>query len=219
MTSDIDNLIEEVDQDMRKDRALLLVRRYGPYAIALALGVVIAIAGVMTWRHVNAAREMERSAAYSEALDAIGRGDTAESERLLGEMTASAPASGYGVLARIQDAGLKAKAGDTAGAAAIYDALANDSRVDPLFRELGTVLYGLVALDSADPAALTARLKPLADGKSPWRFTALELEGYLALKAGDKAAARDLFSRIANDARAPEEARGRAAAMASTLGN
>lgn len=219
MASDIDNLIEEVDQDMRKDRALVLARRYGPYAVSLALGVVIAIAGVMTWRHYKAEREMERSAVYTEALDAIGRGDAAESQRLLSEMTAFAPSSGYGVLARIQDAGLKAKAGDLAGAAAIYDTLANDSKVDPLFRDLGTVLYGLVALDTVDPALLAPRLKPLADGKGPWRFTALEVSGYLALKTGDKAGARDLFSRIANDAQAPEEARGRAAAMASTLGN
>ena len=219
MTSDIDNLIEEVDGDMRKDRALALAKRYGPYAIALALGVLIAIAGVMTWKHYKTEREMERSGLYAAALEAIGRGDTEETQRLFTEMTAAAPASGYGVLARLQDAGIKAKAGDAAGAATIYDALANDSHVDPLFRDLGNVLYGLVALDSAEPAALDAHLKPLADGKGPWRFTAIEIEGYLALKAGDKPRARDFFSRIANDARAPDEARGRAAAMASTLGN
>jgi hypothetical protein len=219
MTSEIDSLIEEVDQDMRKDRALALARRYGPYAIALALGVTIAIAGVLTWKHFKTEREMERSGIYAAALEAIGRGDTTETERLFGEMTATAPSSGYGVLARLQDAGLKAKAGDAAGAAAIYDALASDSHVDPLFRDLGTVLYGLVALDTADPAVLDAHLKPLADGKGPWRFTAIEIEGYLALKTGNNAGARDFFSRIANDANAPEEARARAAAMASTLGS
>ena len=219
MTSEIDHLIEEVDQDMRKDRALALAKRYGPYAVALVLGVVIAIAGVMTWKHYKTEREMERSGIYAAALEAIGRGDTEETQRLIAEMTASGPASGYGVLARLQEAGLKAKAGDAAGAAALYDALANDSHVDPLFRDLGTVLYGLVALDTVDPAALDAHLKPLADGKGPWRFTALEIEGYLALKTGNKSGARDFFSRIANDARAPDEARGRAAAMASTLGN
>lgn len=219
MTSEIDNLIEEVDQDMRKDRALALARRYGPYAIALALGVLIAVAGVMTWKHYKTEREMERSGIYAAALEALGRGDTEETQRLFGEMTATAPASGYGVLSRLQEAGLKAKAGDMAGAAAVYDALANDTKVEALFRDLGTVLYGLVALDTVDPALLDTRLKPLADGKGPWRFTATEIEGYLALKTGDKAHARDLFSRIANDARAPDEARARAAAMSSTLAN
>jgi hypothetical protein len=218
MTSPIDHLIDEVDEDLRKDRALALARRYGPYLVALALGIVIAVAGVIAWRHYEAAHEMERSAVYAQALDAINRGDTAESQRLLGEVTAAAPASGYVILARFQDAAMKAHGGDVAGAAAIYDSIAKDTRVDPLFRDLGVVLYGLSSLDTGDPAALAARLKPLADGNGPWRYTAMEVSGYLALRADDKDRARDLFSRIANDPRAPQEARSRAAAMASTLG-
>jgi hypothetical protein len=217
MTSPIDSLIEEVDEDIRRDKALALAKRYGPYAIALALGIIIAVAGVIGWRHYKTSKEMERAATYAAALDAIGRGDAAQSEQFLGEMVSAAPASGYGVLSRLQEASLKAKSGDAAGAAAVYDQLSTDTRVDPLFRDLGTVLYGLSALDSADPAALSARLKPLADGKGPWRFTATEVSAYLALRGGDKTSAKDLFSRIANDPQAPAEARARAAAMASSL--
>jgi hypothetical protein len=217
MTSPIDSLIEEVDEDIRRDKALALAKRYGPYAVALALGIIIAVAGVIGWRHYKAGKEMERAATYAAALDAIGRGDAAQSEQFLNEMISSAPTSGYGVLARLQEAALKTKAGDTAGAAAVYDQLSADSHVDPLFRDLGTVLYGLAALDSADPAALSARLKPLADGKGPWRFTATEVSAYLAIRTGDNTSAKDLFSRIANDPQAPAEARARAAAMASSI--
>jgi hypothetical protein len=217
MSSPIENLIEEVDEDLRKDRALALMRRYGPYVLALTLGVIIAVAGVVTWRYYSAQHEMARAATYTQALDAINRGDAEESQRLLNEVMSTAPDSGYGVLARFQDAALKAKGGDSAGAAAIYDAISGDSGVDPLFRDLGTVLYALAALDSADPAQLAARLQPLADGKGPWRYTAMEASAFLALRTGDNDRARDLFSRIANDSQAPEEARGRAAAMASTL--
>jgi hypothetical protein len=217
MSSPIENLIEEVDEDLRKDRALALMRRYGPYALALTLGVIIAVAGVVTWRHYSAQHAMERAAIYSQALEAINRGDADESQRLLNEITSAAPGSGYGTLSRLQEAALKAKGGDAAGAAAAYDAIAGDTRVDPLFRDLATVLYALSSLDSADPAQLAARLQPLADGKGPWRYTAMEASAYLALRTGDNDRARDLFSRIANDSQAPEEARGRAAAMASTL--
>jgi hypothetical protein len=219
MSSPIENLIEEVDEDLRKDRALALMRRYGPYALALALGVIIAAAGVMTWRHYKAEHELARATAYTQALDAINRGDADESQRLLNQITSAAPGSGYGILARFQDAALKAKGGDAAGAAAIYDAIAGDTQVDPLFRDLGTVLSALTSLDSADPAQLAGRLQPLADGKGPWRYTAMEASAFLALRTDDKDRARDLFSRIANDSQAPEEARGRAAAMASTLGS
>lgn len=217
MTSPIDSLIQEVDEDLRKDKALVLAKRYGPYAVALALGIVIAVAGVLGWRHYKANRELERSATYAAALDAIGQGDARQAQEFLDAVTKAAPASGYGVLSRLQEAALKAKAGDNAAAAAVYRALADDSRVDPLFRDLGLVLYGLATLDTADPAKLTAEIKPLADGSGPWRFTAIEIEGYLALRTGDKAKAGELFSSIANDPHAPQEAQARAAAMASSL--
>lgn len=219
MSSPIENLIEEVDEDLRKDRALALARRYGPYAVALALGIIIAVAGVIAWRHYQAERELERATVYTQALDAINRGDAEESQRLLNEVTSVAPGSGYGILARFQDAAVKARAGDAAGAAAIYDGISSDTRVDPLFRDLGSVLYALSSLDSADPAQLAGRLTPLAEGRGPWRYTAMEASAFVALRSDDKDRARDLFSRIANDPRAPEESRSRAAAMASTLGS
>jgi len=123
------------------------------------------------------------------------------------------------VLARLQDGALKAKAGDNAAAAAIYDGIAADSGVDPLFRDLAQVLSALTTFDTADPAQLAGRLQPLAEGNGPWRFSAKEISGHLALKAGDTARAKTLFAQIADDPRAPEEARSRAAAMASTLGS
>lgn len=218
MTSQFDSLLEEVSEDLRRDRAFALARKYGPYAVALALVAVIAVAGVVGWRHYRATRDLERSTVYATALDAINSGDTAKSESLLEEVTKSSASSGYGTLARLQEAALKAKSGDAAGAAAIYDSLARDSRVDPVFRDLATILYAFASLDTADPAALTARLKPLADGNSPWRASAIEASAYLALRTGDKAHAHDLFAQLADDASAPQEIRSRAAAMASTLG-
>src|SRR4051812_2463596 len=128
MSSPLDSLIEEVDDDLRRDRAVALARRYGPYVVALALGIVISIAGVVAWRQYTTQREMERSTTYATALDAINRGDADQAAQLLANVTTAGPSSGYGVLARFQEAALKARAGDTAGASAAYDAIAGDSR-------------------------------------------------------------------------------------------
>lgn len=219
MSSPLDSLIEEVDEDLRRDRAVALFRRFGPYLIALALGVIIAVAAVIMWRQYKSEHEMARSTTYAAALDAINRGNPEEASQLLGQVTAGGASSGYGVLARLQDGALKAKGGDTAGAAAIYDGIAADTGVDPLFRDLAQVLSALTTFDTADPAQLAGRLQPLAEGNGPWRFSAKEISGHLALKTGDTARAKTLFAQIADDPRAPEEARSRAAAMASTLGN
>ncbi|HTI87420.1 MAG TPA: tetratricopeptide repeat protein [Alphaproteobacteria bacterium] len=220
MSSPLDSLIEEVDEDLRRDRAVALFRRYGAYLIALALGIIIAVAAVIVWRQYKSEREMTRSTTYAAALDAINRGNSEEASQLLGQVTAAGGASsGYGVLARLQDGALKAKGGDAAGATAIYDGIAADSGVDPLFRDLARILSALTSFDTADPAQLAGRLQPLAEGNGPWRFSAKEISAHLALKAGDTARAKTLFAQIADDPRAPEEARSRAAAMASTLGS
>ncbi|HTI87215.1 MAG TPA: tetratricopeptide repeat protein, partial [Alphaproteobacteria bacterium] len=152
MSSPLDSLIEEVDEDLRRDKAVALFRRFGPYLIALALGVIIAVAGVMAWRQYKTERDMERATTYAAAIDAINRGDTEQASSLLGQVTGKGAASGYGALARLQDAALKARAGDSAGAATVYDGIAADTGVDPLFRDLAQVLSALTVFDTADPA-------------------------------------------------------------------
>lgn len=218
MPSDLQSLIDEVSEDLRRDRALALARKYGPYAIALALVAVIGVAGWVGWRHYRTSRNLDLSTTYATALAEIDNGGKDKAEALLGDVVKSAPSSGYGTLARLQEAALKAKAGDAKGAAAIYDALSKDTSVDPAFRDLGTILYAFTVLDTADPAQLTERLKPLADGDGPWRASAVEATAYLALRAGDKAHAHRLFTQLADDETAPQEVRARAAAMASSLG-
>ena len=69
----------------------------------------------------------------------------------------------------------------------------------------------------ADPQKVIDRLKPLAEGDSPWRYTALDLTAAAKLKAGDNAGALDIYKKLAADAAAPEGVRGRAAEMVTVL--
>ena len=77
-------------------------------------------------------------------------------------------------------------------------------------QELNTTGAGL--------AGLEARLKPLMDGASSWRFSATEITGLLAMRAGDKARARKLYASLAGDGRAPQGVRARAQEMLSIIG-
>jgi hypothetical protein len=51
----------------------------------------------------------------------------------------------------------------------------------------------------------------------PWRHSARELAGLIALKAGDTPKARDLFKKIADDLGAPQGMRARAAQLLAVL--
>ena len=79
-------------------------------------------------------------------------------------------------------------------------------------------LAARAALDKGDAAGALQRAKPLTDSGNPWRAFALELSALAQLKSGDTAAARQTFQQLADDPKAPQGARQRAAQMIAALG-
>ena len=223
----MDNFIQELEEDLRRDRHLALWRKYGRYAVALALAVVIAAAATVAWRHYRSSERLKDSMAYNAALSFANqagatqpRADQAAVEAALPALQSLAQSGteSYATLARLQQAALLNKNGQTEEAVAIYQAMAGDTDVDPLFRDLATLLHALVMLDKGDPQQLTARLTPLTGPRSPWRYSALELTALLAQRGGDTAKARDIYTTLADDPTTPRLLRGRAAEMLAVLG-
>ncbi len=47
----MDNFIQELEDDLRRDRHMALWSKYGRYVVAVALVIVIAAAATVAWRH------------------------------------------------------------------------------------------------------------------------------------------------------------------------
>jgi hypothetical protein len=124
---------------------------------------------------------------------------------------------GYAQLAAFEEAGLLAKSGEQAKAAAAYQRIAEDGGVSPTFRGLATLLAAMQGGVNADPKTTIARLAPLTAGQNPWRPTALELTAAAELKLGDNKAALAAYRSLADDLAAPRDLRARAAEMAAAL--
>lgn len=217
----MDNFIQELEEDLRRDRHLALWRKYGRYAVALALVVVIAVAATVAWRHYRASERLKDSMAYSAAITLANQGAGASPEAALPVLRGlvQSGSDSYATLARLQEAALLTRSGKPEAAVAVYDAMAGDTAIDPMFRELAVLLRVLVMFDKDDPAALTGRLAPMATGSSsPWRHSALELTALLAQRGGDIAKARDIYTGLADDPATPRQLRGRAAEMLAVLG-
>ena len=210
------DIFQEVDEDLRRDAALKLWRKYRGLVIAVAVAIVVASGGYSWWRYQDDRSRQSEEVAYSAALDLARGGKSAEAVEA---MTALAPKAhaGRAMLARFEAAALKAKAGDAAGALAAYDALAKDSGIDDVYRNLATVLWGLNALDVEQPQAVIDRMAPLTDAGNPWHLSAIEVTAIAHLKAGDRAAARSDYQRLADDLSAPSSLRARAAEVAAAL--
>lgn len=216
----MDNFIQELEDDLRRDRHMALWNKYGRYVVAVALVIVIGAAAMVAWRHYRTGERTKDSLAYNAALLLANQGQGVASDAALPALRAIAPSSSdsYATLARLQEAALLTRAGKTEEAVAVYDALSGNRDVDPLFRDLAVLLRVLVTFDKEDPEALGSRLAPLTQS-SAWRYTALELTALLAQRSGDTAKARDIYATLADDPNTPRQLRGRAAEMLAGLGS
>jgi hypothetical protein len=213
------DIFREIDEELRQERAAKLWQRYGKYAVAFAVLIVVGVAGYKGWQEYRQSLLVADSARYLTALSLAREGKDKEARDLFA-LVAKEGTAGYAVLARLGEAGLVAKSGDIDGAVALYEAVANDGSVEEQIRRFALLRSAQVRVDDpkADPKALIDKLAPLAEANGPWRGSALELMGALALRAGDTAKAREYFTRIADDLGLHEDLRSRAAEILATIG-
>jgi hypothetical protein len=214
------DIFDEIDEELRAERAQQLLKRYSGLIVAVAVLIVAGAGGWEAWHWWQAKQDMAAGQRYltamtlaASSLPASRPVATADFDQL----AQSAP-DGYRTLARLQAAALKAQQGDQQGAAALWTQVASDSSADPLLRDLATLLLCQHQIDTGDPALLQARLKPLAEPDSPWRPLAQEQLALLDLRQGNTAAAKTSLSKLAQDVTAPNGVRERAAALLARLG-
>lgn len=211
------DIFREIDEELRRERLEKLWQRHGKLIIALAAAVVVGAAAYVGWQRYQENRRLTLAEQYGAAvaLADAGTGDIAKADAALAQLADQD--GGYGALAALERAAVKARAGDLDGAAAIYDGLAKNPGVPSTLRDLALLLKAMRLLDSGDPAALTASLEPLTGPDNPWRFSAREMIGLLALRSGDQARAMEVFTQLADDQTAPATLRARAAELVAAL--
>lgn len=191
------NIFREVDEELRSDRMRALWRRFAPYVIGVAVGVVAIVAVNEGWSWYHANNAAQSSDELYTAFDLIDGGDLPGAQSQLDALIADGSGS-YPVLAQFRKAGVLAKEGATADAVAAYDALAN-GQSNPRLRELALVLAGTLLVDSGTLADVESRVGSIAVEGSPLRNAAREALGLAQYKAGDFTAAQASFEAVIND--------------------
>ena len=204
------DIFDEIDEELKQDRAKELWTRYGKFVIAAAAAVVIGVGasqGFSAWT-----RSQAETAAnlYQQALTSDD--NVAALESRIDDLT-----DGYAMLGRFQIAAGQAKAGDTAAAAAGYLAISNDTKVPQLYRDAALLMSVMNAPEGADAGDLQQRVAPLADSAGPWKGLALELSAALDLQQGQTEAALAKLEAIVALAETSPELRQRAARLVDIL--
>ena len=211
------DIFREVDEDLRHERYLKLWRRWRYWLLGVGVaGLGAAVAYVMLADAQESARKAEGQQ-FAAAMEEIQAGRGAEAADRLAMLAADAE-TGYAALARLGEADARARRGDITGAVQIYDLLAGDSRIDPLYRDLGALLAAQRLVDRANVSEVNQRLAPLLAGHSPWRPLAAELSAIAEMRAGNTEASRALFAELVSDPAAPLGQRQRAAELLVSLG-
>jgi hypothetical protein len=218
------DIFDEVDEELRAERAQKLLKRYGGAIIACALLVVGIAAGWQAWRWYQTKQDQAAAVEYLTAMTLAeapaGISDPARNTAavaVLDKLETTAP-EGYRTLARLRAAPAKAALGDLPGALALWDQVAADSSADPLLRDLASLMWAEHQIDSGDPALLQARLAPLAKPDNAWHALADEQLALLAMRLGKPDDAKTILRRLAQDTTAPNGVRGRASTLLSRLG-
>jgi hypothetical protein len=212
----VSDIFREVDEEVRREHLRKLWDKWGNYLVALGFVVVLGIAGWRGWEWWQARRAAEAGVAFEAALSLSEGGKQDEAEAAWGKIATESPA-GYRLLARFREAAELARR-DRNAAVKAYDALAGDTNIRPVLRELAAVRAGMILVDTAPLNELTARLEPLAGPDHPFRHTAREMMALAAWRTGDNAAVRRWLDLITNDAETPASMRTRVDVLSALVG-
>ncbi len=211
-----DTFIDEVTEELRRERLYAALRRYGPYALGAAVALVIG-AAVVEWRR-SAAEEAARAAGG--ALIAVEeQGPEAAGERadaLLG--FAAGADAGPALVARLRAAELRRQAGDADAAVALYREIAAETDLAPRYADLAVLKAAMIDSETAEPDTVLDALAGAAAPGRPYRALALELSAAQQLRKGGVLEARRALAEAQATPNLPQGAASRIAQLLEALG-
>jgi hypothetical protein len=187
------DIFQEVDEDLRRDKALAFWKKYQNHIIGFAIIAVVATAAVSGWRYYKQQKIEANGAAYLQALQAQEKDPKAAAAQFA---TLAKDGGGFAVLAQFQQANQALKDGDKAKAAGQFTAIAHDGAVDKALQDLAAILGGLAWLDAGKPEDAAKLVEPLTGDGQAYRYSALEVKAQAALAAGDKAKAKQVYEQL-----------------------
>ncbi len=211
--SDTDSFIEEVTEEVRRDKLFALIRKYG-WIAAVAVVAVVGSAAFNEYRkaqHVAASQQLG-----DDLVAALSSDDAGARVQALNGVRAPSPAAA--ALVAMLRAAEMANAGDPNGAVALLDSIASNGEVPTIYRQVASFKSLLVQDGSLDDAERRVRLEGLIQTAPALRLAAEEQLALMDLREGHKEAAIERLQRITADAEVTQDLRRRASQLIVALG-
>jgi hypothetical protein len=205
------DFFREVDEDVRRDQAIQLWKKYQNWIIGAAIIIVAATGAWRIYEHFRLKAGEAAGTRYEAGLQALSAGNSTDAAADFDSLRKDAP-HGYAMLARLAAAAVLVTK-DPAAAIQAYDTLASDPTVDRGYQDIARLRAAYLRVDSEDPKEFEARYALFAGPDRAYRNLYRELLALAAYKHGDFDAAGTWLDEIAGDPGAPAAVRGRAEAF------
>lgn len=209
--------LREVDEELRREQAATLWRRYGRLLIGAIIAGLAAFGGYLYWQNEQLKAAGAQGEQVSALFQTLGSGNVAAAQKPLAELAVSNRA-GYKATALLLQGDVALQKNDLKGAARIFGSIADDASLPVPFRDLARIRQTSAELDTLKPEQVIARLKPLAVKGGPWLGSAGEMMAVAYIQMNRPDLAGRLYADIAQDESQPQSLRTRAVQMAGTLG-
>ncbi|MES2664975.1 MAG: hypothetical protein V4712_02680 [Pseudomonadota bacterium] len=208
--SNPENFIDEVTEEVRRDRLFAAFRKYG----WIGLVAVVAMVGGSAYNEWSKSRVSQRAQQFGDGvLTALDSASAAE--RRAG---VSAVAASGGQLALQQLILASDPVEDKPGTLAALEAVAADATLPASYRDLATLRGVIVAGGDLPLDDRRTRLEGIAAAGRPYRALALEQLAYLLVEDGKPADAIAALTSLVQDQTATPSLRGRVSQMITALG-
>ena len=208
--SNPDSFIDEVTEEVRRDRLFRLFRKYGWIGVVLILGLV----GGTAWTEFSKSRAEARAQVFGDALiDALDTGTPEERREALAAVPSDAGQTAILNLILSSDT-----AEDQAAKLAALDKVAADATLSPAYRDLAVLRRVLVAGAEQPVADRRTALEGIAIAGRPYRVLAAEQLAYLLIEEGKTDEAITALTALLQDQDASGSLRSRVAQVITALG-
>ncbi|SEK49123.1 hypothetical protein SAMN05443999_101526 [Roseovarius azorensis] len=192
--SNTDSFIDEVTEEVRRDRLFGLMRRYGWIAVLLVLLMI----GAAAWNEWRKAQTQTTAQAFGDQiLGALAQDEPGARETALNDITAPNP-SAQAVVDLL--AATETAQRDPQEAASRLLEIADREGTDPIYRQIATLRAVAMPGSGLDLETRRTRLNGLALTGGLTRLLAEEQLAMIELESGERQAAVDRLTQIANDA-------------------
>lgn len=209
--SNSESFIAEVAEEVRKDRMMSYVRRYG-WIVGLAL--VGIVGGAAYWEYQKASRASAAQALGGEFLEALQSGSPGSRAAKLSEVDAL----GDGAVLRDLLAAGEQSLEDSRSAGEALQALIDDPETRPIYRDMARLRLAMTPETTLMSDQRLELLEPLLVAGAPFRLTALEVRALIHAERRDREAALADLTSLLSDAALGAEQRQRALQLMVALG-